>query len=76
VMERMMARPPLTQYAIARIVQDANLDHSSATEDLGYRPVGFREGLQKCFPIQSQVRSHRLEPVHSQEPSQPRGPIP
>jgi nucleoside-diphosphate-sugar epimerase len=75
VMERVMARPPLTQYAIARIVQDANLDHSSATEDLGYRPVGFREGLQKCFPIQSQVESHALKSVDSQEPSQPRAPI-
>jgi nucleoside-diphosphate-sugar epimerase len=67
VMERVMTRPPLTQYAIARIVQDANLDHSSATEDLGYRPVGFREGLQKCFPIQSRVESHGLKSVHSQE---------
>ena len=50
-MERLMERPPLTRYAIARIIQDANLDHSSATEDLGYHPIGFREGLQKCFPL-------------------------
>jgi len=46
-----MKHPPLTWNAIAGITQDANLDHSSATEDLGYNPIGIREGLQKCFPI-------------------------
>jgi nucleoside-diphosphate-sugar epimerase len=56
-MERLMKHPPLTQYAIARVVQDANLDHRSATEDLGYQPVGFREGLQKCFPLPSNIYS-------------------
>jgi NADH dehydrogenase len=52
-MERLMTHPPLTKYAIARVVQDANLDHTAATEDLGYRPIGFRQGLQRCFPLQS-----------------------
>jgi NADH dehydrogenase len=45
VMEKTMEHPPLTSYGISRIVQDANLDHSSATKDLGYYPIGIREGL-------------------------------
>ena len=48
IMEKTMKHPPLTGYGISRIVQDANLDHSSAIEDLGYRPIGIREGLLKC----------------------------
>jgi len=51
IMETTMKRPPLTWNAIAGAIQDANLDHSSATEDLGYNPIGVREGLQKCFPL-------------------------
>ncbi len=51
VMGVFMSRPPLTWQSIAGIIQDANLDHSSAVEDLGYNPIGVREGLQKCFPI-------------------------
>jgi nucleoside-diphosphate-sugar epimerase len=51
IMEKTMKRPPLTWNAIAGAIQDANLDHSSATEDLGYNPIGVREGLQKCFPL-------------------------
>ena len=51
LMGMVMKRPPLTWNVIAGITQDANLDHSSATEDLGYTPIGIREGLQKCFPL-------------------------
>jgi len=46
-----MKRPPLTWNVIAGITQDANLDHCSATEDLGFNPIGVREGFQKCFPL-------------------------
>jgi NADH dehydrogenase len=44
-------RPPLTWNAIAGIIQDANLDNSEARRDLGYAPIGVREGLQRCFPL-------------------------
>jgi len=51
IMERTMKHPPLTRYAISRIVQDADLDNTSARKDLGYNPIGITEGLQKCYPI-------------------------
>jgi NADH dehydrogenase len=51
IMRRTMEKPPLTWNAIAGVMQDANLDNSQAREDLGYNPIGVREGLQKCFPI-------------------------
>jgi hypothetical protein len=50
-MEKTVKHPPLTGYGISRIVQDANLDHSAATEDIGYNPVSIREGLLKCYPV-------------------------
>jgi len=46
-----MARPFLTMNAIAGVVNDADLDPTEATVDLGYNPLGVREGFQKCFPI-------------------------
>jgi NADH dehydrogenase len=45
-----MAKPPLTSSAILGIVQHADLDPSDAMRDLGYRPIGVREGFQRCFP--------------------------
>jgi NADH dehydrogenase len=51
VLEGRMARPPLTWNVIAGITQDANLDNSEARRDLGYAPIGIREGLQRCFPL-------------------------
>ena len=48
-MKRVMKKPLLTWNVIAGITQDANLDHSSATEDIGYNPVGIHEGLKKYF---------------------------
>lgn len=50
-MEKTMKNPPLTRYAISRIEQDADLDNSLAKHDLSYDPIGFREGLQSCYPL-------------------------
>jgi len=50
-MRHTMKRPPLTWNAIAGIIQNANLDHSSATRDLDYHPIGIHEGLERCFPL-------------------------
>jgi nucleoside-diphosphate-sugar epimerase len=51
VMKIFMKRPPLTWNVIAGITQDGNLDHSSATRDIGYNPIGIQEGMKKYFPI-------------------------
>jgi nucleoside-diphosphate-sugar epimerase len=50
-MERVMNRPLLTQYAISRILHDAAPDNTEARRDLGYNPVGIREGLKRCYPL-------------------------
>jgi len=50
IMEATMKQPLLTWNIIAGISQDANLDHSLAKSDIGYNPIGIREGLQKYFP--------------------------
>jgi NADH dehydrogenase len=47
---RFAERAPLTLSAIAGIVNDADLDPSEAMRDLGYRPLGVREGFRRCFP--------------------------
>jgi nucleoside-diphosphate-sugar epimerase len=52
VMGVVMPRPPLTRYVIAGMVNDADLDPGLATRDLGYRPIGVREGFRRCFPLQ------------------------
>jgi NADH dehydrogenase len=44
-----MKRPPLTWNAIAGLTQDANPDWSEAKADIGYEPIGIREGLVRCF---------------------------
>lgn len=49
IMEKTMQHPPLTGYGISRIVQNANIDNTSARSDLGYNPVGISEGFQKCY---------------------------
>ncbi len=51
VMGATMKNPPLTWNAIAGITQNANPDWSDAREDLGYNPIGVREGLQRSFPL-------------------------
>jgi NADH dehydrogenase len=47
VMAVTMRRAPFTAHVIAGLTQDANPDCSNAREDLGYAPVGFREGLAR-----------------------------
>jgi len=49
-MERLMIDPPLTRYAISRIIENVDLDHAAASEDLGYDPIGVTEGLERCRP--------------------------
>jgi NADH dehydrogenase len=49
-----MAKPPLTRYVIAGMINDADLDPSEAMHDLGYSPLGVREGFQRCFPIHAE----------------------
>jgi nucleoside-diphosphate-sugar epimerase len=46
-----MKRPPLTRNAIAGMVNDADLDPGLAMRELGYRPLGVRAGLARCFPL-------------------------
>ncbi len=48
-----MARPPLTESAIAGLTNDADLDPTEAMTDLGYRPLGVHTGLARCFPIRT-----------------------
>jgi NADH dehydrogenase len=49
VMSKLTEAPPLTQSAISGIVNDADLDPSLAIKELGYRPLGVREGLRRHF---------------------------
>jgi nucleoside-diphosphate-sugar epimerase len=51
----LMKRPPLTRSAIAGVVNDADLDPSLAIDELGYRPLGVREGFRRCFPNASKA---------------------
>jgi nucleoside-diphosphate-sugar epimerase len=51
VAERFQKNPLLTWTAIAGVIQDANLDHTEARRDLGFRPLTFREGLQRSYPL-------------------------
>jgi nucleoside-diphosphate-sugar epimerase len=55
VMQLTMKKPPFTLSAIAGLTQDADLDPGSAMRDLGYRPIGVREGFRRCFPVQSRT---------------------
>jgi nucleoside-diphosphate-sugar epimerase len=41
--------PPLNHYTIAGMINDADLDPTEAIRDLGYRPLGVREGFARCF---------------------------
>jgi NADH dehydrogenase len=52
----LMKRPPLTHSAIAGVVNDADLDPSLAMRELGYRPLGVREGFRRCFPLACKAR--------------------
>ena len=37
--------PLLMEHTLAGLTQDADLDHSAATQDLGYQPIGVRAGI-------------------------------
>lgn len=39
-------QPMLMEHTIAGLTQDADLDHSAATQDLGYQPIGVRAGIR------------------------------
>jgi nucleoside-diphosphate-sugar epimerase len=58
-----MAEPPLTLSAIAGIVNDADLDPSEAMRDLGYRPIGVRQGFTRCFGPLSTAEPRPLRDV-------------
>jgi nucleoside-diphosphate-sugar epimerase len=49
ILEKTMKSPPLTRYAISRIVQDAAPDGSEARNDLGLKPMGFEEGIGRVL---------------------------
>lgn len=49
--EKYQEKPILTWNAIAGVMQDANLDNTEAQQDLGYKPIGFHEGLQRSYPM-------------------------
>jgi nucleoside-diphosphate-sugar epimerase len=44
---RLRQRPLLMEHTIAGLTQDADLDPTAAMQDLGYRPIGVREGLRR-----------------------------
>jgi NADH dehydrogenase len=46
---RVMRDPPLNHYTIAAMINDADLDPGEAMRDLGWRPLGVREGFARCF---------------------------
>ena len=52
VMAGVMKRRPFSQHVIAGMTLDALPDWSEAHEDLGYQPMGFREGLASLPPHQ------------------------
>lgn len=62
VLERCMKNPPLTQSAIAGIVNDADLDPALAIRELGYHPLGVRDGFARCFPQHTRASGSALEP--------------
>jgi hypothetical protein len=45
-----MKRRPFSRHVIAGMTLDALPDWSEAREDLGYQPVGFRQGLASLPP--------------------------
>jgi len=52
VMGVVMKRRPFSRHVIAGMTLDALPDWSEAREDLGYQPVGFRQGLASLPPYQ------------------------
>jgi nucleoside-diphosphate-sugar epimerase len=62
-----MKEPPLTLNAIAGVVNDADLDPSAAMRELGYRPIGVREGFARCFPLPERSHVEPHGPAQSNE---------
>jgi NADH dehydrogenase len=56
VLGKLMKEPPVTQSAISGIVNDADLDPALAVRELGYRPLGVREGLPVHFGVRPLAR--------------------
>jgi len=50
-MSAVMADPPLNEYTIAGMINDADLDPELATRELGYQPLGVHAGFARCFPL-------------------------
>jgi len=48
VVGRVTRRPMLMRHTLAGLTQDANLDRTGAARDLGYNPIGIREGIRRC----------------------------
>jgi len=46
---RITTRPPLTWNGILGLTQNANPDWSQAQRDLGYNPIGVRQGLRRIL---------------------------
>jgi nucleoside-diphosphate-sugar epimerase len=44
---RLRQQPLLMEHTLAGLTQDADLDPSAAMQDLGYHPVGVREGIRR-----------------------------
>jgi nucleoside-diphosphate-sugar epimerase len=68
VLAACMARPPVTPSAVAGVVNDADLDPVLAVQELGYHPLGVREGLPLYFTRERPLPSSRPLPKMS-EPS-------
>ena len=47
IVGRLQRRPMLMEHTLAGLTQDADLDPSSARADLGYNPVGMRQGIRR-----------------------------
>jgi NADH dehydrogenase len=64
-MGQTMSRAPFTAHAIAGLTQDAVPDWSEARADLGYQPVGFRDGLARVPRPAAVVGRAGLSPTRS-----------
>jgi dihydroflavonol-4-reductase len=49
IMEKTMKKPFLTRYGISRILHEASFNNTEAQKDLGYFPVGVKEGLEMIY---------------------------
>lgn len=47
ILERILPNPPLTRASVITASEDAILDHTLITKELGFRPLSFQQGLAK-----------------------------